>query len=63
MHGNGDKKGFKGMEEWKREHENKPGGGEILGAKGMRYDDHSDKAREIQERKRQSGQSDGSMKR
>ncbi|MFP3035475.1 MAG: hypothetical protein ACEY3A_00220 [Wolbachia sp.] len=40
-------------EQWKRENTN-PGGGTFQQVKGGRYDDHSDKAREIQERKRQS---------
>ena len=50
------RKGFgEQAEQWKRENTN-PGGGKVLGAKGMRFDDHSETARRIEERKRQSEQ-------
>lgn len=46
---------FKGEKEW-NERNKKPGGGEIVGIKGMRVDDHSDKSKELRERRRQSEQ-------
>ncbi|MEY2393428.1 hypothetical protein [Wolbachia endosymbiont of Tettigetta isshikii] len=46
-------------EQWKRENTN-PGGGIFQQVKGTRYDDHSHKAKEIQERKRQSEQRNNS---
>lgn len=54
MHSGNDKKGFD-AEKWKREN-TAPGGGIVRGATGMRYDDHSDKAKELLERRRQSEQ-------
>lgn len=64
MHSGNDKKGFD-AEKWKREN-TAPGGGVFQQVKGARYDDHSDKAKELLERRRQSEQknnSGGSMKR
>ncbi|WP_341822453.1 hypothetical protein [Wolbachia endosymbiont (group A) of Clivina fossor] len=56
MHSGNDKKGFD-AEKWKREN-TAPGGGIVQGAKGMRYDDHSDAARKLMEieKRRQSEQ-------
>ncbi|WP_353285054.1 hypothetical protein [Wolbachia endosymbiont (group A) of Beris morrisii] len=64
MHSGNDKKGFD-AEKWKRENPGQ-GGGIVQGAKGMRYDDHSDAARRVEERRRQSEQKNNpgsSMKR
>ncbi|WP_338406097.1 MULTISPECIES: hypothetical protein [unclassified Wolbachia] len=66
MHSGNDKKGFD-AEKWKREN-TAPGGGIVQGAKGMRYDDHSDTARKLMEieKRRQSEQKNNpgsSMKR
>ncbi len=54
MYSGNDKKGFD-AEKWKRDN-TAPGGGIVQGARGMRYDDHSDKAKELLERRRQSEQ-------
>lgn len=54
MHSGNDKKGFD-AEKWKRDN-TAPGGGIVQGARGKRYDDHSDKAKELLERRRQSEQ-------
>lgn len=59
MHSGNDKKGFD-AEKWKREN-TAPGGGVFQQVKGARFDDHSDKAKELQERKRQSNQPSSSM--
>lgn len=61
MHSGNDKKGFD-AEKWKREN-TAPGGGVFQQIKGARYDDHSDKAKELRERKRQSKQSGRSNER
>ncbi|MDR2046048.1 MAG: hypothetical protein LBP77_03705 [Rickettsiales bacterium] len=58
MHSGNDKKGFD-AEKWKRENTS-PGGGIVLGAEGMRYDDHSGAARRVEERRRQSEQKNNS---
>ncbi|WP_174516116.1 hypothetical protein [Wolbachia endosymbiont of Cardiocondyla obscurior] len=54
MYSGNDKKGFD-AEKWKREN-TAPGGGIVRGATGMRYDDHSDAARRVEERRHQSEQ-------
>ncbi|UVW84011.1 hypothetical protein [Wolbachia endosymbiont of Aedes albopictus] len=59
------KERFKGEKEW-NERNKGPGGGEVVGIKGMRVDDHSDKSKELRERRRQSEQKNnpgGSIKR
>lgn len=61
MHSGNDKKGFD-AEKWKRENPGQ-GGGKLLSVEKERFDDHRDTARKIEERKRQSKQSDNSMKR
>lgn len=59
MHSGNDKKGFD-AEKWKREN-TAPGGGIVRGAKGMRYDDHSDALKDVREKLRQSNQPSSSM--
>ncbi|WP_353285652.1 hypothetical protein [Wolbachia endosymbiont (group A) of Gastracanthus pulcherrimus] len=54
MHSGNDKKGFD-AEKWKRENPG-PGGGRLLRIEGARFDDHSDAARRVEERRRQSEQ-------
>ncbi|MDX5487897.1 MAG: hypothetical protein O7150_03845 [Wolbachia endosymbiont of Andrena praecox] len=49
------KERFKGEKEWDERNEG-PGGGQLLGVKGARLDDHREKAKEIEERRRQSEQ-------
>ncbi len=65
MHSGNDKERFKGEKEWDERNKG-PGGGQLLGVKGARLDDHREKAKEIEERRRQSEQKNnpgGSMKR
>lgn len=54
MHSGNDKRVFD-AEKWKREN-TAPGGGVFQQVKGARFDDHSDKAKELLERGRWSGQ-------
>ncbi|MDM8335075.1 hypothetical protein [Wolbachia pipientis] len=55
MHGSNDKEKFKGEKEWDLQNKGE-GGGQVLAVKGARFDDHSDTAKRIRERKRQSEQ-------
>ncbi|MDE5060652.1 MULTISPECIES: hypothetical protein [Wolbachia] len=54
MYSGNDKKGFN-AKKWKSEN-TAPGGGIVQGGKGMRYDDHSNAARRVEERRHQSEQ-------
>lgn len=59
------KERFKGEKEWDERNKG-TGGGQLLGVKGARLDDHREKAKEIEERRRQSEQKNnpgGSIKR
>ncbi|KAF5269444.1 hypothetical protein FQR65_LT12769 [Abscondita terminalis] len=49
------KESFKGEKEWDERNKG-PGGGIVTHAKGARFDDHSDAARRVEERRRQSEQ-------
>ncbi|WP_250296212.1 hypothetical protein [Wolbachia endosymbiont of Oedothorax gibbosus] len=55
MHSGNDKERFKGEKEWDERNKGQ-GGGQLLGVKGARLDDHREKAKEIEERRRQSEQ-------
>lgn len=55
MHSGNGKESFKGEKEWDERNKG-PGGGIVTHAKGARYDDHSDAARRVEERRRQSEQ-------
>jgi hypothetical protein len=48
MDDNGGRKGFQ-AEQWKRENTD-PGGGRLLSVQGVRFEDHSDTARKLEER-------------
>ncbi|UPA54902.1 hypothetical protein MWH06_06560 [Wolbachia pipientis] len=58
MHSGNDKKGFD-AEKWKRENPG-PGGGQLLGVKGARLDDHREKGKEIEEKRRRQSEQSGS---